>query len=182
MGARAFAVTVIIGAALTQADPDRLLALAARLLPRSALAASIAARMMPALAHDARALADTARLRGRSLRHGTWRHRAGTAGALAVPLVGSSLERSLDVAQAMAARGYGAGPRTRLPEPRATRGEITLAALAAPLALLAGLAIAGVVGAYSFYPTLDPMTAPADVAAALAVVAVTAVATLAGRR
>jgi hypothetical protein len=71
--------------------------------------------------------------------------------------VGSALERSLDVAEAMAVRGYGAGPRTRMAEPRMSRAEWTVLALAVPLAVLSVLAIAGTVGAFTFFPTLDPL-------------------------
>jgi energy-coupling factor transport system permease protein len=169
LGMRAFTVTVAIGAILAHADPDRLLALASRLLPRSALTASIAARMVPTLERDARALSETAQLRGLSLRAGRWRGRARTAGALAMPLVGSALERSLDVAEAMAARGYGAGPRTRVPDTPLRSGDRLIAALSVPLMLLAGAAVMGAAGRFAFYPTLDPIvTRPAVVAACVA--------------
>ena len=157
LGLRAFAVTVLLGALLAHIDPDRLLAAASRLMPHSALAASIAARMLPTLERDAVALSETARLRGVSLTAGRWSSRARTAGALATPLVGSALERSLDVAEAMAVRGYGAGPRTRMAEPPMSEAEWTVLALAVPLGALAALVIAGTVGSFAFYPTLDPV-------------------------
>ena len=100
LGLRSFIVTVAIGAILAHVDTDRLLALASRLLPRSALTASISARMLPTLERDAQALSETAQLRGVSLHSGRWRIRARTAGALAVPLVGSALERSIPIAAA----------------------------------------------------------------------------------
>lgn len=175
MGLRSFIVTVAIGAILAHVDPDRLLAAASRLLPRSALTASIAARMLPTLERDAQALSETARLRGASVHSGRWRLRARTAGALAVPLVGSALERSLDVAEAMAARGYGAGPRTRTPEAPPTRIDRLVLALSLPVATLAGLAIAGTLGGFAFYPTLDPVASRAALVAA----AITAAATCA---
>ena len=105
LGARAAAVTLIVMSTLALADPDRLLALASRLAPNSALTASIAARLVPTLRRDAASLSETARLRGHRLTSGPWRARARSAGALAVPLVGSSLDRAVDVAEAMAARG-----------------------------------------------------------------------------
>ncbi len=156
LGLRSFIVTVAIGAILAHVDPDRLLALTSRLLPRSALTASIAARMLPTLERDALALSETAQLRGVSLHSGRWRGRARTAGALAVPLVGSALERSLDVAEAMAARGYGAGPRTRMAEVPATRIDRLVLVLSLPLVTLAGLAVAGGLDPFVFYPTLGP--------------------------
>lgn len=177
LGLRAFTVTVTIGAILAHADPDRLLAVASRLLPRSALTASIAARMLPTLERDAQALSETAQLRGVSLRTGRWRVRARTAGALAVPLVGSALERSLDVAEAMAARGYGAGPRTRLAEAPSTHLDRRTLVLCLPLVALAGAAVTGTLGRYDFYPTLDPVATPsALIAAAVSLTVVGAVA------
>jgi energy-coupling factor transport system permease protein len=169
LGLRSFIVTVAIGAILAHVDPDRLLALASRLLPRSALTASISARMLPTLERDAQALSETAQLRGVSLHSGRWRIRARTAGALAVPLVGSALERSLDVAEAMAARGYGAGPRTRTTEAPPTQIDRLVLTLSLPLVALAGLAIVGALGRFDFYPILDPVaTWPALIAAGIA--------------
>lgn len=121
LGARAAAVTIVVMAVLALADPDRLLQLASRLAPRSALAASVAARMVPTLRRDAVALVETSRLRGRSPRVGSWVARGRTASTLALPLVGSALERSLDVAEAMAARAATASAPPRVvPEWRGT--------------------------------------------------------------
>ena len=182
MGLRAFVVTVTIGAVLALIDPDRLLAVASRLLPRSALTASIAARMLPTLERDAQALSEIAQLRGVSVRSGRWRVRARTAGALAVPLVGSALERSLDVAEAMAARGYGAGPRTRMAEAPARRIDRIILLLCAPLVTLAGLAVTGTLARYDFYPTLDPVATPAALVAATVALAVVGTAAAGLRR
>ncbi len=169
LGARAAAVTIAIMAVLTLADPDRLLQLASRLAPRSAIAASVAARMVPTLRRDATAFVETARLRGRSPFAGSWTVRARTAGSLALPLVGSSLERSLDVAEAMAARGYGSGPPTRRPRVPWRPCDWTVLVSGIALCALATLAIAGVFGRYSFYPTMDAVTDTPTLAAALVV-------------
>jgi energy-coupling factor transport system permease protein len=155
LGARAAAVTILVMAVLALADPDRLLQLASRLAPRSAIAASVAARMVPTLRRDAVSLVETARLRGRSPLVGSWMARGRGASTLALPLVGSALERSLDVAEAMAARGYGAGTPTRRPRlpwnavDRATMG------VGVVTCLVATASIAGRLGRYRFYPTMD---------------------------
>lgn len=168
LGLRAFTVTVAIGAILAHIDPDRLLGVVGRLLPRSALTASIAARMLPTLEHDAKALSETARLRGVSVQSGRWRTRATTAGALAVPLVGSALERSLDVAEAMAARGYGAGPRTRMAEAAWTAVDRLVLGLSLPMGILATLELTDTLGRFDFFPTLDPVAnRPALITAAV---------------
>ena len=110
---RLFAVAALVGALLAHIDADRLQAQVARVAPRSALTCALAARLMPTLERDARAIAETARLRGVALSDGRWGPAPAAAAPLAIPLLGSSLERGLDVAEAMTARGYGAGPRTR---------------------------------------------------------------------
>jgi len=182
LGARAAAVTLLVMATLALADPDRLLRLASRLAPNSALAASIAARLVPTLRRDATLLSETSRLRGHRLASGPWRTRARTAGALAVPLVGSSLERAVDVAEAMAVRGYGAGPRTRTPRRPFEAPDRVILATSAVLIAIGVLSIAGVVGGFDFYPRLAPMTEAASVAAAVVVLLTGSVAVAAASR
>lgn len=165
-GVRLFAVAALVGALLAHVDADRLQAQVARVAPRSALTCALAARLLPTLEHDARAIAETARLRGIVLTEGAWTARARAAAPLALPLLGSSLERGLDVAEAMTVRGYGAGPRTRVAEPAyRARERVTLAIGLA----LCGLAVAVValgLADYSFYPTLDALGASGAAVAA----------------
>lgn len=181
LGARAAAVTIIVMAVIALADPDRLLELASRLLPRSALAASIAARLVPTFRRDAQSLVETARLRGRSPHSGSFTRRAQAAGMLALPLVGSALDRSIDVAEAMAARGYGAGPRTRRPGPPLRRSDHVLVAVGVALLGLGVGAAFGAIGAFDFFPTMTAPTA-ADAAVAVACLALGAAAGVAVRR
>jgi energy-coupling factor transport system permease protein len=92
-----------------QVDHDRLLAAATG--RRSVLAAALAARLVPTLERDARGLVEA--LRGRGLAPTGLRGHAG----LLSPLLASSLERGLNLAEAMEARGFGRPGRTRLPAP-----------------------------------------------------------------
>ena len=92
---------------------------------------------MPTLERDARAITEAARLRGVALAEGRWPGRLRRAAPLALPLLGSSLERGLDVAEAMTARGYGSGPRTRVAEPGWDAAERWTAAIGAALAVVA---------------------------------------------
>jgi energy-coupling factor transport system permease protein len=181
-GLRLVAVTAIIGAFLFAVDQDRLLALAMRLAPRSALACALAARALPALARDAASLGETARARGVRLRSGSWLGRGARAVPLLVPLVGSSLERSLDVAEAMTIRGYGSGPRTRVEEPGYRAADVVVLAASGAIALL--LAIGLVLGGlgYSYYPVLPSvLVGQAWLLAALALAALAAVAAVVRR-
>ncbi|MDA3005401.1 MAG: hypothetical protein O3B97_01915, partial [Actinomycetota bacterium] len=87
---------------------------------------------------------------------------------LALPLVGSALERGLDAAEAMAARGYGEGRRTRLPERRRDAGEWVVLALAVLLVPVVAWAIASGAAGFAFYPVLGPVVTPGAVVLALA--------------
>ncbi len=158
--ARVLATVALAAALFAWADPDRMLAGVGRVAPRSALVSAIAARLVPTLRRDARAISETARLRGIVLTTGPRMARARRAAPLALPLVGSALERGLDVAEAMAARGYGEGRRTRLPERGMDVGERITLVLTAILALVAGWAIATGAAGFSFFPTMDPIFTP----------------------
>lgn len=85
-------------------DHDRLLA-SAGWARRSTLAVALATRLVPVLERDARDL--RLALRGRSVELGPVRQLS--------PLLAGSLERGLNLAEAMEARGYGRPGRTRAP-------------------------------------------------------------------
>jgi len=112
-------------------DHDRLLG-AASWARRSALAVALATRLVPTLERDAVGLVEA--LRGRGVKVEGARAHA----RLLSPLLGGSLERSLNLAESMEARGYGRAGRTRMPlEPWSRRDRLALAA--APLLVLAAL-------------------------------------------
>jgi energy-coupling factor transport system permease protein len=106
-------------------DHDRLLQSV-----RFARPAALATRMMPTLERDAAGFVEA--LRGRGIEVTGVRGRA----ALLSPLLASSLERGLNLAEAMEARGYGRPGRTSLPsQPWRLRDVSALAAAAAILAV-----------------------------------------------
>jgi energy-coupling factor transport system permease protein len=167
-GLRIATVTYASMLFVLRCDPDRLSSLAARVAPRSALAVALAARLFPTLTRDAGAISDAARARGLALDAASRRERVRTRATLVAPLLATGLERGLEVAEAMTARGYGAGRRTRLP------GEQTGAwqrALYVPAAMLvataAALRLAGA-ASNTYYPTLGDPAEPAALAAAAA--------------
>jgi energy-coupling factor transport system permease protein len=154
--------TLAVAAFVRLVDSDRLLRAVARVAPHSAMIGALGARLLPTLERDAAAIALAARGRGMEL--GLRRN----ASELVAPLVSLSLERSLMLAEAMEARGYGAGPRTRRSEPPAGGADLALGATGAALAALAGLLAWGV-APYRYYDLLaDPLT-PAGLTAAIAV-------------
>lgn len=140
-------------------DPDELLRMVRRLSFRSALTASLAMRMVPLLARDAHRLAEAQRTRP-TTSEGAARVRVRLLGAI----VGSSLDRALDVAATLELRGFAIArrpPRRRLPWSRHDVGFAAAAAAVVALALVARLG-----GAVSFaaYPEVHW----SDVASALA--------------
>jgi energy-coupling factor transport system permease protein len=78
---------------------------------RSVLAVGLATRLVPTLERDAAGFVEA--LRGRGVEVNGIRGRA----RLLSPLVAGSLERSLNLAEAMEARGFGRAGRTRAPSP-----------------------------------------------------------------
>lgn len=105
-------------------DHDRLLQSV-----RFARPAALATRLMPTLERDAAGFVEA--LRGRGIEVTGVRGRA----TLLSPLLASSLERGLNLAEAMEARGYGRRGRTSLPSPRWQLRDV--AALAAAAAIVA---------------------------------------------
>jgi energy-coupling factor transporter transmembrane protein EcfT len=158
MGTRIAATTLLCGAFLGIVDRDRLAAAVSRVAPRSALTVALAARMLPALRRDAQSIDETARLRG--MVTGTRRDRLRGYAGLLEPLTASALERGMDHAEAMAARGYGEGARTAIPEPRLTIRERLATATGVAAAVLATASIGGV-APFGWYPTMTPVTAAA---------------------
>lgn len=123
-GLRLVAVGLAFAVYALLLDHDRLLA-SAGWARRSTLAAALATRLVPLLERDAREL--RVALRGRSVELSPLR--------LLSPLLAGSLERGLNLAEAMEARGYGRAGRTRAPRPAWRR--VDYAALLFALALVA---------------------------------------------
>jgi energy-coupling factor transport system permease protein len=127
---RLAAVSLAFAAYALWLDHDRLVQ-AAGFARRSVLAVALATRLVPALERDAAGLVEA--LRGRGVQPEGLRGKA----RLLSPLLAGSLERSLNLAEAMEARGYGRAGATRLPQPSwGTRERLALAG--AVLAVVAG--------------------------------------------
>jgi energy-coupling factor transport system permease protein len=122
---RLAAVGLAFAAYVLLLDLDRVLQ-AAGFARRSVLAVGLATRLVPTLERDAAGFVEA--LRGRGVQVEGVRGRA----RLLSPLVAGSLERALNLAEAMEARGFGRAGRTRAPSPPWTRLDrlaLTLAAL-----------------------------------------------------
>lgn len=149
VGARLLIVMLTAVLVSSAVDPDEMLRSLRRVYPRSALAATLATRLVGVLARDAERLGDAQRCRGDGGASGA-RARLGILRAV----VGGSLDRSLDVAAALEVRGYGAlGRPVRIPR-ALSRHDIhfVLAALATLAAAIATRA--GGVATFDVYPLL----------------------------
>jgi energy-coupling factor transport system permease protein len=129
-GLRLAAVGLAFAAYALLLDQDRLL-LAGGRLRRSVLAVALATRLVPTLERDAVGFVEA--LRGRGVAVDGLRGRA----RLLSPLVAGSLERSLNLAESMEARGFGRPGRTRAPSPSWTSLD-RLALAGAGLVVVAG--------------------------------------------
>jgi len=139
-------------------DADDQLALVSRLSFRSGLVLSLASRLLPVFSRDAGRISDAQLARGVALDAGRWRQRAAARLPLLACMLTQSLERAVDVAASMQARGYGAGPRTswRRRRPWSAPDRLALAAtLVTVAALCAG--IVGGVWSFTFFPLLDDL-------------------------
>ena len=115
----------------------------------SALAASLS--LVPALGASLAAVTEAQRLRG-------WRPRGPRSwAAVAVPVVLTAIEGSIQLAESMEARGYGSGPRSYLRPPRLGVGDWLLVAASAMAVLLFSLSRAeGWAADWYPFPTLAP--------------------------
>lgn len=160
----------------TCVDPDELLGLFRRVSYRSALSATLATRLVPLLARDARHLADAQRCRP---------GRPPSRAALMRAATSNLLDRALDVAAALEVRGYATARRPRrgggLGLARWSRHDLGFAVSAVTIL---GLSIGGRIAGwlrFSAYPTLSMATGFGAIAVSAAVL-VCALAPFADRR
>jgi energy-coupling factor transport system permease protein len=172
LGLRALVLIEAFALYSAAVDPDEVLRLFRRVSYRSALTATLATRMVPVLARDARRLADAQRARP---------GRPAPRLALVRAVAAGALDRAVDVAATLEVRGYGSARRP--PRRRRPWSRHDLAFLAAALGLAAlgvGAWLAGV-GSFQAYPRLALDAGPPEAVLALAVPAV-ALAPFADRR
>lgn len=187
-GTVALKVTILMLAttlASLAVDPDELLRGARRLSFRSALTVSLATRMLPVLAGDARRLAEAQRTRPRSGRHGAARatrvERVRGRALLIGAVVASSLDRALDVAATLELRGFAHGRRAPRRRRALSRHDVAFAASATTLLALTLAAKLSDAAPFRAYPEVH--AGPAAPALALgAALALVALAPFADRR
>jgi energy-coupling factor transport system permease protein len=150
LGLRILVVTLAFGVYSACVDPDRVLRLVRPLARRSALTASLIARMVPLAAADSVSLSEAASLRGPGAAP------VGRA-ALLRRVVAGSLDRAVDVAATLTLRGYELdAPRpARAPSlPRRSPSERWFLCVGLLIAGCAIAARAAGVGGFQTYPEL----------------------------
>lgn len=155
MAVRLFAVVSVFTVLSLTLHPDELTQLMSRFAYRSGLALSLSTRLYPVVVRDAGSIVDAQRSRGLDLDAGGRLARMRARLPVVVPLFHTSMERAVGIAEAMEARGFGSGPRTRW---RAHRLEWPdwVALGSSSLLCVASVWLARVVGGTpTFYPRID---------------------------
>ncbi|MDY6908199.1 MAG: energy-coupling factor transporter transmembrane component T [Chloroflexota bacterium] len=136
-------------------DDMMLSAMKVRLPYKSVLVTSLSTRFIPTLMDDARRITDVQRSRGLELDRGRLPRRVRNGMSVIIPLLSNSLDRTVQVAEAMEARAFGSGTGRTFYRDIGLSGvdALTLVAALSPLALGIFLRAAGC-GDYQYYPTL----------------------------
>jgi energy-coupling factor transport system permease protein len=132
-----------------------------RLPYKSVLVTSLSTRFIPCLAEDVQRISDVYRTRGVLLDTGKWVTKLKKRVGIIIPLLCNSLDRAIQVAEAMEARAFGTGQK------RVFYRDIKMSLLdLATLGVVMIPLFAGVIlrimkyGSYQFYPALE-ITNPA---------------------
>ena len=144
-------------------DTSELIDALPRGLDRTGATVASSLNLVPAVARSVRETAEAQRLRGlRTRRVGAWLE-------VLVPVILTSIEDSLQLAEAMEARGYGEGRRTHYPVAAGDPRDLLVAGFAlAALAMVVALRMTGVIGTWQPYPTFSlPPAGPLQVLPAL---------------
>lgn len=139
---------------------DLLLALIKMKLPyKSVLVTSMSTRFVPTVIEDMERLTDVQRTRGMEMDQGTFFQRIGKRSTILIPLLANSLDRTIQVAEAMESRGFGQGSgRTFYRSIRFSLFDIiSLIVIAIPFIAAAVLCASGY-GSYQYYPSLDTIS------------------------
>lgn len=151
-GLRVLVLVMAFGLFSATVDPDELLRVFRRLSHRSALTASLATRLVPVLARDAGRMGDAARCRpvapGRA--------------AVARAALSGALDRAVDLAAALEARGYASARRPARAGAPWSRHDLRVAIAAGAVTVLAVAGVAIGAGAFDPYPELRLALGPAE--------------------
>jgi len=111
MAIRFLTVTSAFSILAYATNPDEVLHLLSKRAHKSGLAASIAFRLVPTLLDDMKRSGDAARSRGFELDSGPFISRVRMRSAAFMPVISGSLERGLNLAESLEARGFGSSTK-----------------------------------------------------------------------
>ncbi len=134
--------------------PDKVMKLFGRRGDKSVLIITLSTRLFPLMTKDYFRIMEVQRCRGVKFEQGGWRRRVQNMLPIVSVMLVSSLERSLQLAESMHARGYASGPRTLYSrELWRPRDYLVLTAVGLGLVIGMGAALQGW-SSYSYYPRL----------------------------
>ena len=144
---------------LTIHPDDLMLSMIKVKLPyKSVLVTSLSTRFIPTLFSDIQCISDVQRSRGLELDKGNLMRKVSNRMAIIIPLLSNSLDRVVQVAEAMEARAFGsAGKRTHYKEIHFYKTDISILLI---IVFTTGLGIfTGIsgYGNYQYYPSLSPL-------------------------
>ncbi len=174
MGLRLLAVISALSIFTLTVHPDDMMLIMIKLrLPyKSVLVTSLASRFMPTLLNDMQRISDVQRSRGVELDRSGLVQKVKARMTVLIPLLSNSLDRSVQVAEAMEARAFGGDARRTFYRNIAMSRFDWMALLLAFTPCVIGLVmLVRGVGQYSYYPTLDAVAMTAVEWGALALLA-----------
>ena len=161
MGTRLVAIISAFTVLNLCVHPDDLMqaAIKARLPYRSVLVTSLSTRFIPVLLSDAATVMDVQRSRGVDFSAGGLAGRVRSYAALVLPLLSNSLDRAVQVAEALESRGYGAsGTRTFFRDRPLGLPDIVAMVAVGCSVVLAVATRANGIDAFVYYPTVSALS------------------------
>lgn len=155
MGLRLAAVIWVFALLTLAVDPDGVLGMLRGRGSRSALLSALTLRMVPTTMRDAGSLLDAQRARGLALDEGSKWSVLKSRLPLVKKTLSTSLDRGIGLAEAMEARAYGSGRRSRYIIHRFGSGDFV--AIVASALIIAACIVGVAAGALSFeyYPSIS---------------------------
>jgi len=164
MGLRLSAVIWVFALMTLTVDPDNVLGLLTGRGAKSALLSALTLRMVPTMMTDAGDLLDAQRSRGVVVDQGSKWAALKSRLPLVKRILSTSLDRGVNLAEAMESRAYGSGKRSRYREYGFGAGDLAAAVITAAV-LAAGIAgVAAGFISFTYYPTLSMHYEPGTVA------------------
>lgn len=130
MSLRLFLAIISFSILTFTVHPDDLLRILSRFGVKSMTGLSIATRMYPTIAADSSSIEDAMKARGVEFDKGNIFQKAKAKAPVMMPLLLNSMDRSMEIAEAMEARGFGAGRRTSYFDTSISRRERAIMYLA----------------------------------------------------